>query len=68
MTEAMKDVPPQEFVPPADVVFALVDPESGQLAPQDYEGALNEPFLQGTEPTDFMPTKDAPDTVIYEEQ
>ena len=67
MTEAMKDAPPQEFVPPANVVFALVDPKSGQLAPPDSEGALNEPFIQGTEPTEFKPNETTAEELLFED-
>lgn len=67
MKEAMRGVPPQEFVPPANVVFALVDPKTGQLAPPDFEGALNEPFIQGTEPTEFMPGEVPTEKAIFED-
>ena len=55
MQEALRDLPPQEFVPPPNVVFAHVDPLTGQLAPPDFEGALDEPFIEGTEPKEFAP-------------
>ena len=65
MTEAMDDASPQDFVPPANIVFALVDPKSGKLAPPEAEGALNEPFVQGTEPTEFG--VDAPSEIFFED-
>ncbi|MEL7371484.1 MAG: penicillin-binding transpeptidase domain-containing protein, partial [Myxococcota bacterium] len=68
MTEAMRDRPAQEFVPPANVVFALVDPKTGQLAPPDFEGALNEPFIQGTEPTEFMPNELSPEQLEFHDE
>ena len=67
MTEALKDAPTQEFVPPANVVFALVDPKTGHLAPPEFDGALNEPFIQGTEPTEFMPSEASPEQLLFED-
>ena len=67
MTEAMRGVEPQEFVPPANVVFALVDPKTGKLAPPDFEGALNEPFITGTEPTEFVPSEVSPEQLLLED-
>ncbi|MEM7676360.1 MAG: PBP1A family penicillin-binding protein, partial [Myxococcota bacterium] len=68
MTEAMRDKPPQEFVPPANVVFALVDPKTGNLAPPDFEGALNEPFIKGTEPTEFVPNGLPPEQLEFHDE
>ncbi len=71
MKTAVSDKPPVEFVAPPNVVFALVDPKSGKLAPPDFEGALNEPFITGTEPTEFAPSEAVVspdnDTVLLED-
>jgi penicillin-binding protein 1A len=54
MREAVEGSPPHDFVVPAGIVLAHVDPASGQLAPPDHPGALLEPFVSGTEPTELM--------------
>jgi len=43
--------PPIEFTAPNRVVFARVDPDSGELAAFDAEDGRIEPFIFGTEPT-----------------
>ncbi len=42
----------QPFAPPEGIVFANVDPQSGQLARSDCPGSQEEAFLTGTEPVD----------------
>ncbi|MBX2812655.1 MAG: PBP1A family penicillin-binding protein [Myxococcales bacterium] len=54
MTHAVENIPAIDFVAPSNIVFALVDPESGKLAPPNHPNARTEPFLSGTEPTDFL--------------
>ncbi len=65
MTEATKDQPVRDFVAPPGIVFALVDPKSGRLATPDTEGAKNEPFISGTEPTELLEDATPPGTVPW---
>lgn len=54
MREATKDLEVRDFVAPPGIVFAHVDPKSGLLAPSDYPGVAYEPFVAGSEPTEFV--------------
>jgi penicillin-binding protein 1A len=54
METALKGSSLEDFKAPQDIVFAIVDPKSGKLAPSDYPDARAEPFIRGTEPTDFV--------------
>jgi penicillin-binding protein 1A len=54
MRVATKDAPVRDFTAPSGIVFATVDPKTGRLATPDAEGAKNEPFISGTEPTELM--------------
>jgi penicillin-binding protein 1A len=56
-----------DFVAPANVVFATVDPKTGKLAAPDGEGAVVEPFISGTEPTEFAPTAESPDEFMLDD-
>ncbi len=58
MTAAVEGSPANDFVAPANVVFAFVDPKTGKLATPDTPGALNEPFIMGTEPQKSTPVDD----------
>jgi penicillin-binding protein 1A len=52
MQEAHKTTPRTDFAaPPAGLVRVPIDPQTGQLAPLGGEGAIEEVFLAGTEPT-----------------
>jgi membrane carboxypeptidase/penicillin-binding protein len=44
-----------EFARPGNIVVARVDPATGLLAPGDLDGAREEEFLAGTEPTETSP-------------
>ncbi len=57
---AMKDTPIHDFIAPPGIVFALVDPKTGRLAPPDFPGAKQEPFIPGTEPTDILTSAKSP--------
>jgi penicillin-binding protein 1A len=57
MKAAHDGKPRAEFPRPPGVVTVPIDPKTGKLAPQEFEGAIDEVFLQGTEPTE---TADAP--------
>ncbi len=43
----------QDFVPPPNVTFALINPRNGRLAREGSEGAVTECFISGTEPTSY---------------
>ena len=53
MREALAGEPVQQFNPPEEVVFTLVDPKSGLLALSRTPGAYLESFLKGTEPKNY---------------
>jgi penicillin-binding protein 1A len=50
MNEVFPVLPPASFPIPEDIVYAKIDPLSGQLAPADEEGAVVDIFVKGTEP------------------
>jgi penicillin-binding protein 1A len=52
MKAAHENKPRAEFARPPGVVTVAIDPKSGKLAPEGMEGAIDEVFLQGTEPTE----------------
>jgi penicillin-binding protein 1A len=51
MKRALAGKPALDFVPPANVTFALINPRTGRLARQGSEGSVMECFITGTEPT-----------------
>lgn len=59
MKAAHENKPRAEFPRPPGVVTVAIDPRSGKLAPPGYEGAIDEVFLQGTEPTEVAEIVDA---------
>lgn len=67
MGQATEGAPVREFVAPSNVVFATVDPSSGKLTTAEAEGALVEPFILGTEPTEFVPNAAPPDEFMLDE-
>ncbi len=52
MKAAHKGKPSTDFTRPHGVVMLKIDPESGLLAPPGQEGAVEEEFLAGTEPSE----------------
>jgi penicillin-binding protein 1A len=52
MKAAHENKPRAEFPKPPGVVTVAIDPASGKLAPPGYEAAIDEVFLEGTEPTE----------------
>ena len=50
MLRALKDVPPEDFRAPENVVPVLVNYLSGLPTTADDKGAINEYFVKGTEP------------------
>ncbi len=52
MKTAREGKPKAEFPRPAGLVNVQIDPKSGKLAAPDQEGALEEVFLMGSEPTE----------------
>lgn len=67
MNMATEGTPVREFLPPSNVVFATVDPVSGKLTTPDAEGARVEPFIAGTEPTEFVPSAAPPDEFMLDD-
>lgn len=67
MRVATDGVPVTDFVAPAGIVFTRVDPKSGKLAAPDYPDSLDEPFILGTEPTEFAETAPPPDQLLWED-
>jgi penicillin-binding protein 1A len=57
----------RDFAAPSGVVFAVVDPESGKLVAPDAEGSRTEPFLEGTQPTEFREDGAPEDRMIWED-
>ena len=55
MRAAHEKKPPTEFARPDGVVTVAIDPKTGLLAAEGQEGALDEVFLAGTEPTEHAP-------------
>jgi penicillin-binding protein 1A len=53
MKRALAGKPVQDFVPPPNVAFALINPRTGHLARQGNEGSVMECFISGTEPTTY---------------
>jgi penicillin-binding protein 1A len=51
MNGALKNVPPKPFVQPPGVVVQRIDPKNGLLATTSTAGAMDEVFLDGTQPT-----------------
>jgi penicillin-binding protein 1A len=49
MARALQNKPAEDFTPTDDVVFLKIDPESGLLAREDAQGAVNDVFRRGTE-------------------
>ncbi|MBW2276887.1 MAG: PBP1A family penicillin-binding protein, partial [Deltaproteobacteria bacterium] len=63
MKRAHKDKLKRQFERPAGIVEARIDPASGLLAYEEMEGAIDEVFIEGTEPTE---TALPPDVVSLE--
>ena len=61
MQAVTQDAPVRDFVAPPGVIFSWVDPKSGKLAPSDHPSARFEPFILGTEPTEFIGAARRPD-------
>jgi membrane carboxypeptidase/penicillin-binding protein len=61
MKEATKTMPVRDFVVPQGVLFTYVDPKTGKLTEPEHEGARYEPFIAGTEPTQFLEGVRPPD-------
>lgn len=67
MKTMVRDQPARDFVPPPAIVFAYVDPKTGKLAPPELDGARNEPFIIGTEPTEFVDSAAPRDRMMWED-
>ncbi len=53
MAHALRDMPPEDFTMPEDVVELKIDPETGLLARDDDPNAILDVFKRGTEPTQY---------------
>ncbi len=53
MQRALAGVPVQDFSPPENVTFALINPRTGRLARQGSEGSIMECFISGSEPNNY---------------
>ncbi|HEX9078655.1 MAG TPA: penicillin-binding transpeptidase domain-containing protein, partial [Desulfuromonadaceae bacterium] len=53
MQRALAGVPAQDFTPPDNVTFALINPRTGRLARQGSEGSMMECFISGSEPSSY---------------
>jgi penicillin-binding protein 1A len=62
---AEKDRPVLEFPVPSNVTTARIDPETGLLAYEGMEGAIDEVFLEGTVPTDRARPPDVADSQSF---
>jgi len=51
MEEALLHYVATAFPIPEGIIYARIDPQTGLLAPDDQEDAINEVFVRGTEPT-----------------
>jgi penicillin-binding protein 1A len=56
MSEALKDVPEDEFIPPVGIRQVLIDPDTGLLAPIENESGIYEYFRKEFVPTEFAST------------
>jgi len=54
MKEAVKPYAPDDFVVPPGVVFATIDPHTGRVAAPNASSAINEAFIEGTEPKETI--------------
>lgn len=62
MKAALAGRPAVEFPMPAGIVTARIDPKSGKLAYDNQPDAIDEVFLEGTEPTEVATPPDELDT------
>jgi penicillin-binding protein 1A len=53
MQRAVTGIPVQNFVPPANVTFATINPRTGRLAREGSAGSVQECFRSGSEPTTY---------------
>ena len=65
MEAADKSPKETDFAMPSGVIVAAIDPESGLLAYEGQEDALDEVFLTGTTPVDFARPPDVADPNMF---
>ncbi|MEW6557210.1 MAG: penicillin-binding protein 1A [Elusimicrobiota bacterium] len=53
MKQALRSQPVLDFIPPANITYAKIDPHTGLLALGNPKGTYLETFLSGTEPKEF---------------
>ena len=69
MKAASESIPPSEFTVPNGVLITQIDPDSGLLAYENQEDAIQEVFLVGTSPTEVARRPDvaAPNAFMMEQ-
>jgi penicillin-binding protein 1A len=60
MREAVKGYPNDDFIVPAGIVFASIDPATGRRVTGNAARGIKEAFIEGTEPQDAMPGQPLP--------
>ncbi|MEA3507225.1 MAG: penicillin-binding transpeptidase domain-containing protein, partial [Elusimicrobiota bacterium] len=54
MQEVLAHTPELDFPVPDNITFVNFDPDTGKLATESSENAVLQPFIRGTEPTDYF--------------
>lgn len=67
MQQALQGQPINDFAAPEGVVFARINAKSGLLASPDDPDAIDEVFLEGTEPTQFHQQAAAPPSLFIQD-
>ncbi|MCP4603996.1 MAG: PBP1A family penicillin-binding protein [Proteobacteria bacterium] len=69
MKKAQTGMPERDFEQPLGITTAPIDPKSGLLAFEGMEGAIDEIFIEGTEPTGtaIPPDLIAPDSFLFDQ-
>jgi penicillin-binding protein 1A len=69
MKSAHAGIPRSDFEMPEGILAVPIDPESGLLAYEGMEGALEELFIEGTEPTESAvpPGLVSPDSFLFDQ-
>lgn len=57
MREAVKNYPSEDFQVPSGVVFASINPVTGKLATPNSSSAIQEVFIEGTQPVEMSDKK-----------
>jgi penicillin-binding protein 1A len=65
MKGLLKDRPPVDFPMPSGLMLTKIDPKSGKLAYEGQPDAIDEVFLEGTEPSEVATPPDVVDTGTF---